>query len=76
MTIWAALLRLAASVAMLMHGTVEASAQKVAPMEDRRFWGIVEQSAVNVREQAQQEANLRHPRHAADRGSGGVAGRL
>jgi hypothetical protein len=57
-TVFAALLRLAASAAMLVHMAAEAPAQTIAPMDDQRFWSVVERSAATAN-QAQQEAALR-----------------
>ncbi|MDV3458743.1 DUF4240 domain-containing protein [Sphingomonas sp. HF-S4] len=54
-----ALLLLAAPLASLpvkANGAV----QEVVPMDDRRFWDIIERSARNARDQAQQEAGLRN----------------
>ena len=56
----AALLLLAASPVLApTHVSAGSTAQKVAPMDDQRFWSIVEQSGVNAQGQEQQEANLR-----------------
>lgn len=64
----AALLVLAAPPAVAPAGQ-EAAMQQAAPMDDQRFWSIVERSGLNARSQEQQEANLRRllaPLPAAD----------
>jgi hypothetical protein len=56
----AALLWLATSAsAAPAHPAPEIATQKVTPMDDTRFWSIIEASAQGVRNQAQQEAKLR-----------------
>ncbi len=56
----AALLLLAASPVLApMHASAGSAAQKVAPMDEQRFWSIVEQAGRNARDQEQQEASLR-----------------
>ena len=56
----AALLLLAASpAAVLTNSTLETRTQKVAPMDDPHFWGIVERSTQAAGNQEQQEAGLR-----------------
>lgn len=56
----AALLLLAASPVLApAHASAGSAAQKVAPMDDQRFWSIVEQSGLRAQGQEQQEANLR-----------------
>lgn len=46
-------------IAAPIHRTVGHPAQKVAPMDDRRFWDIVDRSAHGGARQARQEARLR-----------------
>ena len=56
----AALLLLAASpAAVLTNSILETRTQKVAPMDDPHFWGIVERSTQAAGNQEQQEAGLR-----------------
>ncbi len=58
--IGAALLLLAASPVLApTHASAGSASQKVVPMDDQRFWSIIERSGPNARSQGQQEANLR-----------------